>query len=594
MIESLRSVGTEDDTASAANVANTGSSLFRRQRSTPPPLAFSNTASNDGDDYVVHGVREPPSMRRKNLLPPPMGHVDASGGVQATTTTTTTAPVVSFADETNGEQSQSSTGEEAQEHQNRQQQDERPPPSMASPTPFLCFPTQPPLESSTLHPYYSDGNSFLQSKDDDEIPTKIPANVPSWYTRFASTPFVRSGAIYLVIVAITAAAMVYGVSTKVLSALESRRNNNRNNYYLNAQDLQVAFIGNAYFFVNDVPRLLEAVSEGHIYQNSCLHAGGTLSDILLTGNGMYTLWQTEEAKIEYTPSTTSSSSSSPYGTTDDIYSTNSEVAVTYDYGLCTVAQVLQGYDEYMSYGNKYGKYYSDGLNPCIMDTSYTSFVESELKRDPVSWDYVILVEQTKRMAVAEALSETLSVLTYKYAPLLTTSGAIPVVVDTHAFWSEKSNMTGLTDIPTFTYYITQGVESFTAALAAGLPTSQTPLVAPIGIAYLTVWEENYDLWEKLFVDDGIHSSLAGSYMFAVVLYATMFRRLPELPDNNNNANGGGGIASLFMDARKIIGQASYPSMEEAYYLRQVAGRVVLDSYIPQSMIDAAAVADSGQ
>jgi hypothetical protein len=459
---------------------------------------------------------------------------------------------------------------------------------------LLCYPRgQRPPEPSAAQ-------TTDASLSDDEIPTKIP-RVPTWYDQLASSHFVRSGVVYVVIVAITAAAMVYGVSVKLLSYRWSAAHNKSNRNY--EEDINVAFIGNAYLFVNDVPRVLEAVSEGHVYQNSCLHAGGTLADLLVTGNGMYTLFQTDEAVLEYpvtdaaasclTTSSSSSSSNTDY-TTYYAYQDGSEMytCVTYDYGLCTVAQVLQGYDEYMSYGNKYGKYYSDGLNPCIMDTNYASFVEMELQNDPVTWNYVVLVEQTKRMAVPQALSETLSVLTYRYGPLIATSGAVPIVVDTHAFWSNKSNMTGLTDIPTFTYLITQGVASFVDALAAVLPESQAPIVAPIGLAYLTVWEEDYDLWETLFVDDGIHSSLSGSYMFACVLYAALFGRLPDsLGDAGSNNNNG--LSNLFLDARKIVGQATYPSTDEAEYLRAVAGRVTLEGYIPASLLDVQASINSG-
>lgn len=385
---------------------------------------------------------------------------------------------------------------------------------------------------------------------DGEIASKIPAS-DSLYAKF-QTICVRSGMIYAFIVVLTAASMVYGVSDK-LAHTQHR--------FAEVLDLQVAFLGNAYFFVNDIPRLLEAVSQGHVYQNSCLHAGGSLSDLWITGNGMYSLWQTDEAVLEYL-------------TTDD--GGGESVAATYDYGLCSVTQILQGSDEYIGYGNKYGKYYSDGLNPCIMDSAYAGFVEAELVRDPVAWDYVILVEQTKRMAVAEARNDTVYYLTNHYGPLIKASGAIPVIVDTHSFWSSNSNMTGLTDIPTFTSLIAEGVADFTAALASALPKKQAPLVAPIGLAYLTVWEEDFELWEKLFLDDGIHSSMYGSYMFACVLYASLFGQLPEAVEN---------MPALFMDARKIVGQATYPSADEAEYMRNVAGRVTLTGFVPQSLLD---------
>jgi len=278
---------------------------------------------------------------------------------------------------------------------------------------------------------------------------------------------------------------------------------------------------------------------------------------------MYKLWQTEEAVIEY----------SSGGGDDDTMVTTS---TTYDFGLCTVAQILQGYDEYIGYGNVYGRYYDDNLNPCIKNPYYASFVEQDLENDPVSWDYVVLVDQTKRMAVPQARNDTVNVLINGYGPLLKESGAIPVIVDTHAFWSSNSNMTGLQDIPTFTELIYEGVAEYVDALASVLPRKQKPIVAPIGLAYLTVWEENFELWEKLFLDDQIHASMYGSYLFACVLYSVMFHHMPDDEVSEN-------VAMLFMDARKIIGQPTYPESHEAEYLRNVARRVVLRNYVPSSL-----------
>jgi hypothetical protein len=439
------------------------------------------------------------------------------------------------------------------------------------------------------------------------VDTKIPyQNISTCYGKFQYY-FVRTGLIYALIVMFTALCMLYGLSDQ----LSYNMNRHRHHKSREMTNIQVAFIGNAYFFVNDIPRLLESISQGYIYQNSCLHAGGSLSDLWVTGNGMYKLWQTEEATIEYAISTNrNNNKNNDDSLADDDNNNNDDVdgsameeetsmISTYDYGYCSVLQLLQGYDKYMTYGNTYGKYYSDGLNPCIVDYNYDNFITKQLQDDPISsnnnyWDYIIIVEQTKRMAFAEARNETVNFLKNRYGPLIKASGAIPVLVDTHAFWSSKSNMTGLTDIPTFAALIAQGVTDFSTALASVLPSYQAPLVAPIGLAYLTIWEEDYTFWQKLFLDDGIHSSIYGSYLFACVLFATLFDQLPT----HNNIDGGGtssnsnenseynNMASLFMDSRKIVGPASYPTLEEAEYLRNVAGRVTLRGYVPPSLLDA--------
>ena len=64
------------------------------------------------------------------------------------------------------------------------------------------------------------------------------------------------------------------------------------------QHIRVAFIGNSITFVNDLPRFMEALSNNHISQNSCLHGATRLRTILNTGNGMYNKWRTGPAVIQ--------------------------------------------------------------------------------------------------------------------------------------------------------------------------------------------------------------------------------------------------------------------------------------------------------
>jgi hypothetical protein len=126
--------------------------------------------------------------------------------------------------------------------------------------------------------------------------------------------------------------------------------------------------------------------------------------------------------------------------------------------------------------------------------------------------------------------------------------------------------------------IYQGVEEYADALASELPSDQAPIVVPIGLAYLMIWEENYEYWESLFLSDNMHSSLSGSYLFACVLYTKLFGHLPKravsIPRH---------MEYLFAFSRRTIGQnAVYPSQGEAEYLRAVANRIVLKGEVPKS------------
>lgn len=393
------------------------------------------------------------------------------------------------------------------------------------------------------------------------IETKIPSE-GGWLGMMYRIGMWCSGPSVLVVIFLFSAfGLIYGASSEFGYHLSLRHLFERVDW---EREVSVAFIGNAYLFVNDVPRIMQAISKYHIHQNSVIHPGGSLGSLLLTGNGMYSAWKTGAADMgqQYIKE---------YGRKEGVY----------DFGMCSVKQLLLGADEYMGYGNPYGAYKNDGLNPCIMDPYYYSYVAGNLADEPVKWDYVVLAGQTKRMVVESARNDTLFELVNSYAPMLNQSGAIPLLVDTHAFWSDSTNMTGLgNDVPSFTANIQNGVMIYASALAEVLPRSQAPIIAPVGLAYLTVWEENYDLWRMLFVRDMVHASVYGSYLFACVLYMTIFGH--RLPDNDLQLQSE--VADLFANSRKLVGGNHYfPSQEEMLYLRHVAKRVVLKGYVPPSL-----------
>ena len=246
-------------------------------------------------------------------------------------------------------------------------------------------------------------------------------------------------------------------------------------------------------------------------------------------------------------------------------------------------QILKGYDDYIEYGNPYGRYKNDGTNPCIVDEYYASYISDQLSAEPPSWDYVVLVDQTKRMAISNARNTSLSWIVKNYGPLLNASNAIPVIIQPHAFSSSKTNMTGLGNVPGFTKMISDGVNDYAEQLRKALPRSKRPIVSPVGMAFLTIWEEDYDLWKLLFIQDEMHPSIYGTYLICCVLYMTLFNhRLPDTevthPEN---------VPELFEYSRKLSGQQGFPSAADATYMRHVARRVVLKGYVPPSFKTAA-------
>ena len=478
-------------------------------------------------------------------------------------------------------------------------------------------------------PNNSLGNYSNSIRDDSDMTSKIPANTGLAGITQRLWNCVRFNTLILLAVL---AAMVLVVMTGVYVNRHGKLSDMVDLATIDWDvDINIGFIGNSYFFVNDIPRLMEAISGGHIYQDSVIHSSaGSLPALLMRGNGMYYAWQTDNAMLTTTATTQYyyKENNNQDGNENDDQKDGGEDAVLYDFGLCTVAQILMGNDEILSFGNNDNAYINDNKNPCIVDEDYYDYVTNKLASSTVSmankWDYIVLVDQTKRMVVDDARTESIYSLKYGYGPLLKETGAIPVLVDTHAFWSDQTNMTGLGgDVEHFQSLIHSGVYDYANALAQVLPESQAPLIAPIGVAYMTVYQESKSKWEKLFMDDQMHASLHGSYLFATVLYATLFGHLPNQTLTVHDEL----MESLFATSRRLLLSSSssstyttttsssddgddynddsssnsnddynnmnnynnndnsllYPTASEAQYYRGVARRVTLQGYLPDSL-----------
>jgi hypothetical protein len=316
------------------------------------------------------------------------------------------------------------------------------------------------------------------------------------------------------------------------------------------QRISVAFVGNSFQFVNDLPRFLEALSLGNIHQDSMLHGSLSLVTFLQRGNGMHNKWNTTNAFIE-----------------NGIF----------DYGACTVPQLLLGYDDDLTFRNENGYYKDDGMNPCFQDDEYYAYRQAHLSP---SWNYVILQDQSARPAYQNKRNATMNRLRTSYSPMLVENGATPVLLMTYGYWRDSVDMTELVDVPTFTSLLYEGYREYAQLLKEELPDSQAPLMAPVGLAFLVVWEETYELWERLFFEDQLHPSPLGTYLMGSCLYATLYKRLPKREAYLSD--------SLWSRARRMQlygDDLEAPTEYEAAYFQSIVQRVVLEGYIPKILVD---------
>lgn len=318
----------------------------------------------------------------------------------------------------------------------------------------------------------------------------------------------------------------------------------------------IAFIGNSMQYYNDCPRFMEALSSGHIRQNSCLHGGASLSTILLSGNGM-------------------------------LYRFNSVNALrsdgTYDLGACSVPQLLFGYDDNLYDVANYNN--DDDLivetNPCSEDYGYVA--PEGLEGSP-AWDYIVLNDNTRQPGLEENREETEATLEGTYVQWFLETGATPVFIATHAYESDERDTSmfgGIADFTSQTYY---GYLLYADLVGSYLPQSQAPRVAPVGVAFLVVYEEDYDMWLRMFNHDDVHASPHGSYLQGCVLHATIFGSMPYKAVALNDDLG-----DLWSRARMMAPEEfpvlDFPTVEEARYLFDVAERVALKGYRPSLLVD---------
>lgn len=353
-------------------------------------------------------------------------------------------------------------------------------------------------------------------------------------------------------------------------------------------------------YYNDLPRFLEAISDNHIIQDSCLHGNANLNTILTWGNGMYRIWGSGAARIF-----------------------NYHRGRIHDFGACSVQQLLLGYDEELEarveevFGNSdddgyddnqddaqqqqqrndddgfmaddevervYSDdavSYNDGSNPCLRNPHYYQYLVTSVysHNQHHHWDYIVLNDNTRSPARAQTREATIQVLEDTYVPWFLETGATPIFLCTYAYWSQYRDMTGLESVPIFTSLTVAGYNAYVNAIADLLPDSQRPRIAPVAMVFLMVWEENYNLWQRLFHVDEVHCGPLGTYLQALVIHHTIFGRLPH-PEAD--------MSELWLRTRRFQPiehhRDPFPTHEEAQYLHQIVARVCVYGQIPRSFI----------
>jgi hypothetical protein len=162
--------------------------------------------------------------------------------------------------------------------------------------------------------------------------------------------------------------------------------------------------------------------------------------------------------------------------------------------------------------------------------------------------------------------------------------AIPVFIATHAYWTEWRDMGGLEDVPTFTSLTHEGYRQYAALLNEFLPLDRQARIAPVGIAFLFVWEENMGMWQQLFHYDDMHLSPHGTFLMACVVYYTLYQHMPPPSKALPRA-----ISDLYKRARRMQSPIHHsvplPTREEAMYLYDICERVMAKGHLPKSFVE---------
>ena len=195
------------------------------------------------------------------------------------------------------------------------------------------------------------------------------------------------------------------------------------------------------------------------------------------------------------------------------------------------------------------------------------------------YDFLVMNDYTQAPARIERREETLSSLQSDYLPLIRQCGATPVFIITPAYRKQVNNSTDLGSPEIFTMKTQEGCEAYASVLDELLPDTQKCRIAPVGLAYLKIREENPEMWERLFHVDDFHPSPHGTFLQGCVLHWTLFGCGPDFLGGGNEGDDAVQVTidQLWRDARLMQPHHDeplpLPTMKEATYLAKVAEAV---------------------
>jgi hypothetical protein len=180
-----------------------------------------------------------------------------------------------------------------------------------------------------------------------------------------------------------------------------------------------------------------------------------------------------------------------------------------------------------------------------------------------SWDFCVLNDFTQGPARHETRQESKIMLDRCYAPLFEKCGAVPIVIQTAAYRKPVRNTQDLGTVEQWTKRLYDGCNEYVRVLEEALPDSQTPRLAPVGNAIFTIYNDNRELWNKLFYTDDFHPSPHGTYLQACVLYCVIVNEAPPMYDP--------AIWNKCRYMQRVNKQSlPLPTLEEAAVLREYA------------------------
>jgi hypothetical protein len=199
------------------------------------------------------------------------------------------------------------------------------------------------------------------------------------------------------------------------------------------------------------------------------------------------------------------------------------------------------------------------------------------KNNP-KWDFVVMNGNTRNPSQSIKRQKGLQALRRIYVPWFQETGAIPVFLDTYAYFDSTGRSI---DIPTFASTTYEGYEQYAALLESFLPLRQKPRIAPVGIVFLTVWEEDHALWERLFHSDRIHPSPLGTFLQGCIIHYALLGRMPPKEDVLRDD-----MSELWRNARMMQPPWQptnpFPSKVDAEYVYNIAERVLKYKHLPNA------------